>query len=78
MQWTLSARWATVSRARLLSMAEDGDTRARHVLKITEDNERLIGAVLPGNNPVNILATSPATMLFASLFGEGGVAAARS
>ncbi len=48
----------------------------RTALKITEDNERLIGSVLLGNNLVNILATSLATALFTRLFGESGVALA--
>jgi Mg2+/Co2+ transporter CorB len=43
---------------------------------VTEDNERLIGAVLLGNNLVNILAAALATALFTRLFGESGVALA--
>jgi Mg2+/Co2+ transporter CorB len=38
--------------------------------------ERLIGAILLGNNFVNILAASLATSLFTVLFGESGVAIA--
>ena len=49
---------------------------AQRALDITEDNERLIGSVLLGNNLVNILATSLATALFTRLFGESGVALA--
>ena len=45
-------------------------------MKITEDNERLIGSVLLGNNLVNILAASLATALFTRIFGESGVALA--
>ena len=39
---------------------------------LTEDKERLIGAILLGNNLVNILAASLATALFTVLFGDGG------
>ena len=54
-------------------LAEDGNKRARTVLALTEDRERLIGAVLLGNNLVNILASALATSLFLALFGEAGV-----
>ena len=43
---------------------------------MTEDNERLIGSVLLGNNVVNILATSLATAILTKVFGQNGVAAA--
>ncbi|WP_118132627.1 HlyC/CorC family transporter [Oceanicella sp. SM1341] len=62
------------SRAKLHSMAEKGSRGAALALKLTEDSERLIGAVLLGNNLVNILATSLATSLFTALFGDSGVA----
>ncbi|MGC9368831.1 MAG: HlyC/CorC family transporter [Paracoccaceae bacterium] len=64
------------SRGKLRSQADKGNRGAIAALKITEDNERLIGSVLLGNNLVNILATSLATALFTRLFGEGGVALA--
>ncbi|MEM9798342.1 MAG: HlyC/CorC family transporter [Pseudomonadota bacterium] len=64
------------SRAKLRSKADKGDNAAARALKVTEDNERLIGSVLLGNNIVNILAASLATALFTALFGEGGVAVA--
>ena len=64
------------SRAKLKSRAEKGSRGAERALKVTEDNERLIGSVLLGNNMVNILATSLATALFTKAFGESGVALA--
>jgi Mg2+/Co2+ transporter CorB len=64
------------SRGKLRARAEKGDTGAERALAITEDNERLIGSVLLGNNLVNILATSLATALFTRLFGDSGVALA--
>ncbi|QDL92916.1 HlyC/CorC family transporter [Paroceanicella profunda] len=64
------------SRAKLHQMAEKGSRGAALALKLTEDSERLIGAVLLGNNLVNILATSLATSLFTALFGDSGVALA--
>ena len=64
------------SRGKLRAQADKGSKGAERALKITEDNERLIGSVLLGNNLVNILATSLATALFTRLFGESGVALA--
>ena len=64
------------SRGKLHARADKGDAGAERALDITEDNERLIGSVLLGNNLVNILATSLATALFTRLFGDSGVALA--
>ncbi|SHK78203.1 Mg2+ and Co2+ transporter CorB, contains DUF21, CBS pair, and CorC-HlyC domains [Roseovarius marisflavi] len=64
------------SRGKLRAQAEKGSAGAECALNITEDNERLIGSVLLGNNLVNILATSLATALFTRMFGESGVALA--
>ncbi len=64
------------SRGKLRSQADKGSRGAARALEITEDNERLIGSVLLGNNLVNILAASLATALFSRIFGEGGVALA--
>ncbi len=64
------------SRGKLRSRADKGERGAQRALDITEDNERLIGSVLLGNNLVNILATSLATALFTRLFGDSGVALA--
>ncbi len=64
------------SRGKLRAQADKGSKGAAQALQITEDNERLIGSVLLGNNLVNILAASLATALFTRLFGESGVALA--
>ncbi|MGH1353743.1 MAG: HlyC/CorC family transporter [Thalassovita sp.] len=64
------------SRGKLRAQADKGSRGAQRALSITEDNERLIGSVLLGNNLVNILAASLATSLFTRAFGESGVALA--
>jgi Mg2+/Co2+ transporter CorB len=64
------------SRGKLRAQADKGTKGAQKALDVTEDNERLIGSVLLGNNLVNILATSLATALFTRVFGESGVALA--
>ncbi|MBU2982508.1 HlyC/CorC family transporter [Lentibacter algarum] len=64
------------SRGKLRTQADKGSRGAQRALDITEDNERLIGSVLLGNNLVNILAAALATSLFTQIFGESGVALA--
>ncbi|GHG80484.1 HlyC/CorC family transporter [Pseudodonghicola xiamenensis] len=64
------------SRAKLRTQADKGSRGAQQALTVTEDNERLIGSVLLGNNLVNILAASLATSLFTKVFGQNGVALA--
>ncbi|MDO8288052.1 MAG: HlyC/CorC family transporter [Parvibaculum sp.] len=61
------------SRARMNRLAEEKNKRAAQVLKLTDNLERTIGALLLGNNLVNILASALATSLFLSLFGDAGV-----
>lgn len=64
------------SRGKLHSLADKGSVGAAKALRVTEDSERLIGAVLLGNNLTNILAAALATSLFTRLFGDSGVALA--
>ncbi|MEL6862717.1 MAG: CNNM domain-containing protein, partial [Pseudomonadota bacterium] len=65
------------SRARMHQFEKDGDKRATLVNKLISDRERLIGAILLGNNLVNILASALATSLFVGLMpGPSGVATA--
>jgi len=61
------------SRSKLQAQADKGSLGATRALKVTNDNERLIGSVLLGNNLVNILATSLITALFTQMVGENGV-----
>jgi Mg2+/Co2+ transporter CorB len=63
-----------VSRARMHALAADGGKRAALVNRLILERERLIGALLLGNNLVNILASSLATSVFLTLFGSRGVA----
>ena len=62
-----------VNRATMHQLSAKGSKGARIALKLTEDNERLIGAILLGNNLTNILAASLATALFTGAFGDAGV-----
>jgi Mg2+/Co2+ transporter CorB len=61
-----------VSRARLLRLEKAGNRRARLVANLLEIRERMIGAILTGNNVVNIAATALTTGLLLSWFGDVG------
>ncbi|HCW69162.1 MAG TPA: hypothetical protein DHR80_18555 [Thalassospira lucentensis] len=52
---------------------QDGDHRAATVNRLRQYQERLLGAILLGNNMVNILASALATSVMIELFGENGV-----
>lgn len=62
------------SRARMHQLARSGDKRAILVESLTREKDRLIGAILLGNNIVNILASTLAASVLIALFGEAGIA----
>ena len=62
------------SRARMHALEGSGDLNARSVNALLTRQDRLIGALLIGNNLVNILGSALATSVFLSLFGQSGVA----
>lgn len=62
-----------LSKIRIRHMVEDKVKGAKLVEKLTEDPNKLLGAILIGNNTVNILASSLATTLFVDLIGASGV-----
>lgn len=53
-------------------MAEEGNERARLVLKVTDDSSKMLSAILIGNNIVNLSASSLATTLAMKLLGSAG------
>lgn len=57
-------------------MAEDGSKRARKVIKITSDSSKMLSAILIGNNLVNIFASSLATTISLTLWGNAAVSIA--
>ncbi|HTO32176.1 MAG TPA: HlyC/CorC family transporter [Pararhizobium sp.] len=62
------------SRTRMHTLEGNGDERAGLVNRLIERRDRLIGALLIGNNLANILSSSIATSLFLHFFGDSGVA----
>jgi Mg2+/Co2+ transporter CorB len=62
------------SRARMHALEKQGSIRAQLVNMLVAKRDRLIGALLIGNNLVNISASAIATVIFLELFGEAGIA----
>ena len=63
----------TLNRYRLRHMAQEGHKAARLAERLLQRPDRLIGLILLGNNFVNILASSLATVLAIRLGGEGAI-----
>jgi len=61
------------SRARMLWLEKQGDRRAAIVNRLLQSRERLLGALLLGNNAVTIAASSLATGLLLAWLGDVGV-----
>ncbi|MEM9223450.1 MAG: HlyC/CorC family transporter [Pseudomonadota bacterium] len=62
------------SRARLHQLEKAGSRRAGTAARLTQNRERLIGALLVGNNLVNILASALATSALLRIFGDAAIA----
>ena len=61
------------SHPRMHLLQKRGNRRAEIVTKLFASRDKLIGAILLGNNLVNILASALATSLMIGTFGETGV-----
>lgn len=66
----------TVSRMRILSLAEEGNSSAVTLLKVIDNKEKMLSAILIGNNIVNISVSSVTTILVTDLFGNYAVSIA--
>jgi Mg2+/Co2+ transporter CorB len=61
------------SRVFMHNREKEGNKRAHQVNAIRDKKDRMIGALLLGNNLVNILASALATSVLIKIFGEAGV-----
>ncbi len=62
-----------LNKYRLRHLAKQGHRGARTAQKLLQKPDRLIGLILLGNNLVNILAASIATVIGIRLFGSNGI-----
>lgn len=60
--------FSTFNRIRMKNMAQNGNKRAKLVLKLEDKYDKLLNTVLIGNNIVNIALSSIATIFFVDLF----------
>ena len=67
--------FSTFNRIRVKNMAEKGNKKASLALRLSDNYDSLISAILIGNNIVNILASAMATLLFAKLIVNQDLAA---
>ncbi len=63
----------SVNKIKLRSEADDGSKRAALILKLLDNNTKLLSTILVGNNIVNIVASSLTTTLMIRLFGSTAV-----
>lgn len=63
----------SINRYRLKTNALKGDKSARRVASLLKRPDRLIGLILLGNNLVNTLASSLATIIAIRIYGENGI-----
>lgn len=64
--------FTSLNRIRVKNMAAEGNKKARLVLQLEENYDKLLTTILIGNNIVNISMTAIATILFVELFGSYG------
>ena len=60
-----------VSKIKMRTLAEEGNKKAKLVESLLEDQDRLLSAILVGNNLVNIGASSLTTATIMAIFGDG-------
>lgn len=63
----------TSSKIKMKRLAEEGNKNAALVLKITDNPDKMLSAILIGNNIVNISASSLATIFVQSMWGDWAI-----
>ena len=65
----------TVNKIKMRSLAEEGNNRAKMVIKVTDNSSKMLSAILIGNNIVNLSASSLTTTIAYKL-SDGATAVA--
>ena len=68
--------FTTVSSIQIRALIDENNKRAKLVNKIIENKQQMLSAILIGNNLVNIIASSLATLLAQRLYGDYAVSIA--
>ncbi len=64
----------SITESRLKTLADEGNKGAKMALKLRSNPQRLLSTILIGNNLVNIIAASMATVIAIRMFGSEAVA----
>lgn len=64
--------FSSLNKTRLKAMIEKGNQKAELAYDLSENYDKLISTILIGNNIVNILGASLATLLFVHIYGDIG------
>ena len=64
--------FSSLNQARMKALAEQENPRAKLVLDLSENYDKLLSTILIGNNIVNIALSTMATVLFVKLLGGSG------
>ena len=64
--------FSSLNKTRLKVLAEKGDKKAQLAFAVSERYDKMLTAILIGNNIVNIAMTSVCTVLFIHLMGDSG------
>ncbi len=65
-----------VNKIQLQILADEGNKRASRALKVTEQNSKMLSAILIGNNIINLSSSALATSMTINIWGNVYVAAA--
>ncbi len=60
----------TCNKVKMKALADEGNRRATRVLRICEDTQKMLSAILIGNNIVNLSASALMTVLVTDMFGS--------
>ncbi|WP_029230742.1 HlyC/CorC family transporter [Butyrivibrio sp. VCB2006] len=63
----------TVNRVKMKAIADEGNKRAASVIRICEDTQKMLSAILIGNNIVNLSASALMTVFVTDLWGSFAV-----
>ncbi len=66
----------TANKIRMRNLADSGNAAAGYVLKLADNQAKMLSAILIGNNVVNLSASSMVTVLVTELFGSRAAGAA--
>ncbi len=66
----------SVSRAKMVMLSQEGNWRAKTVIFLLSKGDKMLAALLLGNNLINILASAITTELMLRLFSHNGIAIA--